>query len=152
MSRPKTPPLLSRLFVSSNWHAKRQSTSVVKSDVRFQNCQKTRASSNPTTRSISTTSCTNPTSRSCWVAEFATQEGNVVSVLEAVKVPAVVLNIFLYNSVFYIFDKLSLYVFRTRVFSSIVIYVKLYIFKRKYTSCYPGSNIDVSTHRSSVLL
>jgi hypothetical protein len=42
--------------------------------------------------------------------------------------------------------KYSLYVFRTRVFSSIVIYVKLYIFKRKYTSCYPGSNIDVSTH------
>ena len=63
------------------------------------------------------------------------------------------LNIFYCLTLCFIYlTKCSLYVFRTRVFSSIVIYVKLYIFKRKYTSCYPGSNIDVSTHRFSVLL
>ena len=132
--------------MSSNWHAKRQSTSVVKPDVRFQIVKQTRASSNPTTRSTSTTSCINPTSRSCWVAELATQEGNVVSVLEAVTVPAVVWIYFICLTLFFIFDKLSLYVFRTRVFFWPALYMKLYIFNRKYTSCYPGSNIDVSTH------
>jgi hypothetical protein len=118
MSRPKTSAFVIEAFVSSNWHAKRQSTSVVKPDVRFQIVKQTRASSNPTTRSTSTTSCTNPTSRSCWVAELATQEGNVVSVLEAVTVPAVVWIYFMFNSVFYIFDNLSLYIFRKRVFSN----------------------------------
>ena len=56
------------------------------------------------------------------------------------------LNIFYCLTLCFMFDKLSLYVFRTRVLFCPSLYMKLYIFNRKYTSCYPGSNIDVSTH------
>ena len=47
-----------------------------------------------------------------------------------------------FNSVHFIFDKKSLYVFRTRVLFFPSLYMFLYIFLRKYTSCNLGPNIE----------
>jgi hypothetical protein len=152
MSRLKLPPLLSRLLclqidmqnvnlrqLSNLTSASKLSNKPepVQIDNNFNSVQRVR---------FDFTYVSDFASELSWVATLATQEGNVVSVLEAVTVPAVVLNIFCLTLCFYIFDKTSLDVFRTRVFSFPSLYMKLYIFYRKYTSCYPGSNIDVSTH------
>ena len=122
MSGPKTPAFVIEAFVSSNWHAKRQSTSVVKPDVRFQ-IVKTRASSNRqqlqfhSTRSIrlhvrlrlrvriklSCKACNSR--RECGFSPRSRHRSRRR------------FEYIMFNSVFYIFDKTSLDVFRKRVFS-----------------------------------
>ena len=142
MSRPS--PFLEAIE-STNWHVNvnlRQLSNLTSAS----QLSKIQSQFKPTTRSTSTTSYTNPSSRSCWVAELATQEGNVVSVLEAVQVPAVVWTYF-YLTLCILYLTRCPWTFSVHVyFHSIAIYMILYINLRKYTSCYPEPNIDVSTH------
>ena len=134
---------LYRGLALSNWQVKRQSSSEVKPDARFQ-IVKTRVCSTSTTRSTSPTSPTFPTSRPyrSWVVEPTTQEGNVIPAVKVVNGPAVVLNIFPFNSVYFIFDKKFLVRFPYMLVFLPPLYMNLYIFLRKYSSCNLGPNIE----------